>query len=198
MSQSLIAAGFGASFVPGGIIPILSCCGVGLLAHLVPALIELAFPLGDPLLRHVVRRVSRPRREVDEERLVRRHGLLVLDPGHCLVGHIGHEVVVRIMRQFYLGDAIEQVRRPLVRLAADEAVELVETLVRGPAVKGTGDAGLPGSGLVPFAERRGAVAVQPQHFGHRCRCVGNLARCARETGPHLGDEAHVHGVVVAA
>jgi hypothetical protein len=36
------------------------------LADLVPALVELALPAGDPLLRHVVRRVRGARREVDE------------------------------------------------------------------------------------------------------------------------------------
>ena len=146
----------------------------------------------------MVRRVRGARREVDEERFVGRHGLLVLDPGHRLVGHVGHEVVVRVVRQFDLGDAVVEVRRPLVGLAADEAVELVEALVRRPAVEGTGDAGLPGGGLVPLAERRGAVAVEAQHFRQRGRRIGNLAGGAREAGRHLGDEAHVDGVVVAA
>ena len=107
-------------------------------------------------------------------------------------------MIVRIVRQFDLGDAIIQVRRPLVRFAADKTVELVEALVRRPAVEGAGDAGLPRGGLVPLAERRGAVAVQAQHFRHRGRRVGDLAGGAREAGRHLGDESHVHGVMVAA
>ena len=39
------------------------------LAHLVPALVELALPLRDPLLGHVVRRVGGAGREVDEDGL---------------------------------------------------------------------------------------------------------------------------------
>ena len=54
----------------------LDLAGQRLLAQLVPALVELALVLGDPLLRHVVRRVRGARREVDEERLVRRQRLL--------------------------------------------------------------------------------------------------------------------------
>ena len=54
----------------------LDLAGQRLLAELVPALVELALVLGDPLLRRVVRRVRGARREVDEERLVRRQRLL--------------------------------------------------------------------------------------------------------------------------
>ena len=53
----------------------LDLAGQRLLAQLVPALVELALVLGDPLLRHVVRRVRGARREVGEERLVRRQRL---------------------------------------------------------------------------------------------------------------------------
>ena len=51
--------------------------GEGLLAQLVPALVELALVLVGPLLRHVVRRVGGAGREVDEERLVGRERLLL-------------------------------------------------------------------------------------------------------------------------
>ena len=45
--------------------------GEGLFAQLVPALVELALVLVGPLLGHVVGRVGRAGREVDEEGLVR-------------------------------------------------------------------------------------------------------------------------------
>ncbi len=131
----------------------------GLLAHLVPALIELAFPAIDPELGHVVRRVRRAGSEVDEGGLVGRHGLLVPDPGPRLVRHVGHEMVFRVVRQFEVRDAVVDQRRPLVGLAAEETVELVEALPRRPAVERPRDADLPGRGLVPLAERGRAVAV---------------------------------------
>ena len=59
-------------------------------ANLVPALIELALVLGDPLLRHMVRRVRGARREVGEERLIRRDRLLEVGPFDRLVGQVGH------------------------------------------------------------------------------------------------------------
>ena len=67
-----------------------------------------------------------PRREVGEERLVRRQRLLGARPLDGLVGHVGHEVVVRVLRHFDAAHVLVDGRRPLVRLAADEAVELVE------------------------------------------------------------------------
>src|SRR6476646_10568328 len=51
----------------------------GLLAHLVPALVELALVLRDPVLRDVMRRVCGARREVHEERLVGCDRFLLVD-----------------------------------------------------------------------------------------------------------------------
>ena len=97
---------------------------------------NLPFHLAIHSFGHVVRRVGGAGGEVDEERLVGRHRLLVLHPGDGLVRHVGHEVVVRIVRQLDLGDAVVEEGRPLVGLAADEAVELVEALAGRPAVEG--------------------------------------------------------------
>ena len=63
------------------------------LALLVPAVGELALVLVDPLLRHVVRRVRRARREVHEERLVGHQRLLLARPGDRLVGQVFGEVI---------------------------------------------------------------------------------------------------------
>ncbi len=146
----------------------------------------------------MMRRVGRAGREVNEGRFVRRQGLRVLDPGPRLLRHVGHEVVVRVVGQFDLRDAVVQVRRPLVRLAPEETVELVEALARGPAVIRPRDAGFPGSRLMPLAEGAGRIAVEPQRLGERRGRVRDLAGGAREAGRHLGNEGHVDRVVVAA
>ncbi len=152
----------------------LDLAGQRLLAQLVPALVELALVLGDPFLRHVMRRVRGAGREVDEERLVRRQRFLRLDPLDGLVGHVGHEVVVRVLRQFDPAHSVVDQRRPLVRFAADEAVELVEARAGRPAVGRAGGADFPGRRLVVLAERGGAVAVEPQHLGRIGHAVGTL------------------------
>ena len=167
-------------------------------ADLVPALVELSLVLVGPLLRHVMRRMRRPGREVDEERLVRRHRLLRLHPVDGLVGHVHGEVVVLHLRRLDLDQAVVDERIPLVGFTADEAVELVEPLVGGPAVERTRHAGFPGGGFVPLAEGAGAVAVEPQHLRQRRHAVGILPGVARVGRRALHDRAGIDGVVVPA
>ena len=118
--------GLGCEFGAGGNDAELDLASERLFAEFVPALIELAFVFGDPLFGHVVRSMRCSRSEVDEEGFVRREGLLEFHPVDGMIGHVGHEVVAGIVRR---GDHVEAViegGRPLVGLAADEAVELVE------------------------------------------------------------------------
>ena len=165
-------------------------------ADRVPALVVLSLVLVGPLLRHVVRRMRRAGREVDEERLVRRHRLLRLHPVDRLVGHVDGEVVVGHLRRIDLDDAVVDERKPLVGFTADEPVELVEALMRGPAIERAGHARLPRGGFVPLAERAGAVAVEAQHLRQRRDAVRILPRVAGEGRRALHDRARIHGVVV--
>ena len=82
---------------------------------------------------HMVRRVGGAGREVDEEGLVRRQRLLLRDPGHGLVGHVLHEVIALFGRLLRLDRRRAFVERgvPLVGLAADEAVEVLEAAAAG-------------------------------------------------------------------
>src|SRR4029078_10302962 len=65
----------------------------GLLAQLVPALVELPLVLRRPLLGRMVWCMRRTGGEVREERLVAHQGLLLADPRDRLVGHVLGEVV---------------------------------------------------------------------------------------------------------
>ena len=125
-----------------------------LLANLVPALIELALVFLDPFLRHMMRRMCRARREIDEERLVGSERFLRLHPRDRMVRHVGHEVVARTERRVDAGHVLIDRRVPLVRLAAEEAVEMVEARAGRPAVGRPRDAELPGRRLVASCQRR--------------------------------------------
>jgi hypothetical protein len=81
--------------------------------------------------------MDRPGREIDEERLVRRHRLLGFHPIDRLVRHVDGEVVVLHFGRIDLDHAIVDERIPLVGLAADETIEFVEALACRPAVKRT-------------------------------------------------------------
>ena len=169
-----------------------------LLPDLVPTLVELALVLVRPLLGHVVRCVDGPGRVVDEEWLVRRHRLLRFDPVDRLVGHVRREVVPLRLRRRHARHTIVDQRIPLIRLASDEAVELVEALMGRPAVEGSGHARLPRRGLVPLAERTGAVAVQPKHLRQGRHAIRNGARVAGKRRRGLHDRTGVRLVMVAA
>ena len=137
------------------------------------------------------------RRIVDEERLLRCQRLLESDPGGRLVGHVGKEVVVGIIRQFHRMNTVIDEWCPLIGLAAQEAVKLVESLARRPAIERTGNARLPGCQLVPLAERRSAVAVQAQYLGQRSDILGYPAGVAGKRCAGLDDRAHIVDVMVA-
>ena len=144
----------------------------------------------------MVGRVGGTGREIHEERLVRRHRLLGLDPVDRLIGHVLGEVVVLLLGRIDLLDAVVDQRSPLVGLAANEAVELVEALVRRPAVERTGHAGFPGGGLVPLAEGTGAVAVEAEHLRQRCDAVRDGAGVARIGGGRFHDRTGIGGVMI--
>ena len=104
----------------------------GFLAHLVPAVIEFALVLRDPVLRNMVRRMRRARREVNEERLVGCDRFLLPDPADRFVGHVLHQVVALVAGTWRLDR-----RRPLIQrrvvlagLSANEPVEVLETQSR--------------------------------------------------------------------
>ena len=145
-----------------------------------------------------MRRVRRAGRVVDEERLVRHQRLLLLDPVDRLVGHVLGEVVALLRRLGLLDrDRVAVDRgRVLVRLAADEAVEVLEARARRPRAERPHRARLPDGHLVALAELRGRVAVQLQRLGERRARVRADRVVAGRRRRDLGDPAHADRVVV--
>ena len=174
--------------------------GQRLLAELVPATVELALVLVRPLLRHVMRRVGRAGGEVHEERLVRHQRLLLAHPRNRAIREIFGERVafLRRLRRLDGRGALVQARVVLVRLTADEAVEMLEAGAGRPLVERTHRGHLPVRHLMTLTELRGGIAVQLQDLGERRFFLGTDAVVARRRGCHLGDRAHPDRVVVAA
>ena len=73
--------------------PELLLVGKDLLAHFVPAHVELAFHLRDPFRRRVMRRVRATGHVIEEERLLRRGGIQFRHILDRLIRHIGDQVV---------------------------------------------------------------------------------------------------------
>ena len=200
-SQAGISSCRAVSSASGGTTPSSFCRSRISSRKRVPALVEAALVLVRPLRRHVVRSVRRPRGEVHEEGLVGHQRLLLAHPLDRLVGHVLGEVVALLGRLLRLDRrrALVDGRVVLVRLAADEAVEVLEAAAAGrPGVERPHRARLPDRHLVALAELRGRVAVQPQRLRQRRAGVGTDRVVAGRRGRELGDDPHPHRVVVAA
>ncbi len=151
----------------------------------VPARVELAGVRRDPLVGDLMRRVHRARREPGEERLARRRLLLVLQHPDRLIGEVLGEVIAvgRFPRRLDRVVVDLQLRRPLVRVAAEEAVEAFETEAEWPAIERARRTPLRARRQVPLADgvrassrcRAGAVRASPPTAG--------CARCTPRTEP---------------
>ena len=171
-----------------------------LLAQRVPPGVELPLVLGRPLDRDVVGRVRRAGRVVDEERLVGHQRLLLADPVDRAIGHVLGEVVALLRGAVGLNRnrAVVDRRGVLVRLPADEAVEVLEAAAPGrPVLERSHRARLPHGHLVALAELGRRVAVELQRLGQRRRRVRAQGVVARRRRRDLGDPAHADRVVVA-
>ena len=118
-----------------------------------------------------------------------------------MVGHVLREVVALLgaAPRLHRRRALVDRRIPLVGLAADEAVEVLEaTAARRPRVERSHRARLVHRHLMALAELRRRVAVQLERLGQRRRRVGPHAGVARSRRGDLGDATHAHRVVVAA
>src|SRR5262249_12656114 len=154
------------------------------------------------VLRDVVRGVRGAGRVVDEERPVRCDRLL---PAHVVDGLVGQMFVEGVVLLAALGylhfdgrGAVVEGRLPLVRLAADETVEVVKPLHARPAVERAGDARFPVSDIVVLAEERGTVTVLADDLRDHRTTPRHLSGVAGVTAAEFGDATGRGGVVVAA
>ena len=170
-----------------------------LLAHCLIAHVEAALVLLDPLLRHVVRGVARPRRVVQEERLVRRDRLGVLDELERPVGQV-HRQVVALLGLGGLVDrmvVVDQVRMPLVGLRAEEAVEALEPTPRRPVAPGRGEMHLVGRAQMPLARHVRVPAELAEDLRQHPVLRRDRAARVREPDRGLGDARHAVARVIA-
>src|SRR5262245_7950575 len=167
---------------------------VRLVAHVEPPLVLL-----DPLRRRVVRRVARAGAEVHEERLVGRDHLGVLDELDRLVGEVGRQVVA-VLRHRRLLDGVvvvDEVRIPLVRLAAEEPVEPLEAAADRPVALRRGHVHLVGRAQMPLAEHVGVPAALAEHLCDRRALERDVPVRVRVAGRGLGDARHAVRRVIA-
>ncbi len=172
-----------------------------LFAELVPALVELARVLVGPILGDMVRSVTAPSREVQEEGLV---CVLSSDPVQPLDAAVRHRIreVVRLLLVVELGRSADdllvlgQARVPLARPATEDPVEVVETPPVGPPVEGPGRTLLAVGREVPLPERGRAVPVVLENSRERHAVAWQSRRVTREATGELTDRTEAHRMVV--
>jgi hypothetical protein len=175
--------------------------GEDLLAHLVPALVEQMHvaDLLDPLGRRMMRRVSGARHVIDEPRLAGRDLLQLFHILDGLVGHCRFEIPTGIVEKGIDRRRIaEQVRLPLARITADEAVEIIEAHSVRPLIERPGLARLIKRRVVVLAEPRGGIAVRLENGADRSLLDRNDGVVARETRRDLADDPEADGVMIAS
>src|SRR4030095_758610 len=127
---------------------------------------------------------------------VRGWGVWRRHPGDRLVSHVDGKVVIRIMRGLNSDGSIEDCGPPLIRLTADETVELIETRMSRPTIKRSRNRDLPRGRFVIFPESGGAVAIESQHLGQRCNALRTNAGIAGKPGGELHDRARIIDVMI--
>src|SRR5262245_7555829 len=92
--------------------------------------------LVDPFLGRLVWIMRRAWHVIDEERLVRRRSIELLHVTYRVVRHVSNQVVAGLADPWINRSMVaEEVRRPLVGLAAHEAVEVLKAHPARPLVE---------------------------------------------------------------
>ena len=164
------------------------------------AVVELALVLVDVVLRAMMRRVVGAGAEPHVPGPRRVGGVMVTEHAERLIGEILGEVIplfraVRLVDELVV---VDQVRIPLVGLAAEEAVEAIEALLQRPllARRARGDVLL--RHVVILAEPERAPAVVLEDLRHRRALERDASVRAGEAVRALGDRRHAVQVMVAA
>jgi len=164
--------------VPGSPQSFLVC--KNFLAHGVPAFVEFAPELLDPLFGRVVRRMGAAGSVVQEERLLGRCCVQLAHVADGVVSHGGCEIPSRLVDpRENLRVVLEQKGSPLTGFTADESVKIVEPHPRGPLIKRTGGADLKRWGIVVFTEPGRGVAVLFENRADRS-LLKKISTCQRQ------------------
>ena len=167
---------------------------------LVPTCVELAGVRVAPLGCDVVGCMPCPHAHPDEERPVVLVASQLADPGDGLVGQVLAQVVPlgRRAGRVDVGVVAHQLRGPVVRIAAEEPVVVLETLAERPVLERSARGTLVAWRQVPLADRERRVPLRPHDLGERAGLGGNARRVAREGHRQVRQHADPDAVVVAA
>src|SRR2546421_10864329 len=124
--------------------------------------------------------------------------MLRLHPGDRLVRHINSKMITGLVWRLYPDGSIKNRRSPLVSLATDETIKLVETRMSRPTIERPGNRNLPRRCFVILAKGSRAKAIESQHLCQWCDALRANTCIPRKRGGEFHDSARVVDVMVAS
>ena len=128
--------------------------------------------LVDPLLGRVMRRVRGPGDVVEKKGL---SGINLVDPVQVVDGVVGHacdQIPARFaLERIDLRRVAKQVRLPLIGVAANKPIEVLEAHADGPMIERPDLAGLEGRRVMVLAKPGSGVAIVFQDAADRWPCL---------------------------
>ena len=171
-----------------------------LLALDIPAMGEHRVIALDDIGGRLMRRVAGAERDPGQPRQIGPVGDVVGDEADRLIDQIrGQVIAVGVgAGRIDMGVVGHELRRVLVGLGVEEAVEAVEAAAERPAVERPGGAALGQRRDMPLADHVIAVGVRAQHLGERAGLARDLAAIAGIAGIEIGEAADADRMMVAA
>src|SRR3990172_4590686 len=136
--------------------------------------------------------------KIHEEWSIGSYSLLEPHPCDCLVCHVSGEMIIRVMRHFYLSDTIINQWSILIGFSPDEAVELIEAGMSLPAVIRTRNRNFPGRRFMIFTEDSRAVTILAKHFGHRRDGLRTNTCVSRKCRREFHNSSRIVAMVIVA
>src|SRR5262245_59340382 len=115
-----------------------------------------------------------------------------------MVSQVGVEVILRVTRRFDGFCAVEYCRMPLVGVAANESVEILEAQSGGPEVEWPSLARLPVGHVVILTIPGRVPAVLLKDFRHRASTLRHHRVVAGKARAELGDNTGGTSVMVTS
>ena len=146
-----------------------------------------------------MRRVARTRRVVQEERLLRRDHLRVLDELKRLISQIHGQVIPlrRRARRIDRMAVVHQIGIPLIRLRAEEPVEALKATASRPIAPRGGEVHLGVRAQMPLADHVRVPAALPEDLLDLPVLRRDHPARVREPDRRLGDTRHAVARVIA-
>ncbi len=172
--------------------------GKAALAFPVPAAFKHRIIALDDVFRRLMRGMAGGEGAPEKPRVILRAGVVIGQHADGLIDQILRQVIAGFIGAGRVDMAVvaHQLRRILVGLRVEEAVEAVKSPAQGPAVKRSSRAAFIERVHMPFADHIVAIGMGAQHLGERTGRFRDLAAIARMAAVEIRKATDADGMMV--